>query len=390
MIDGRGQVAGAYVAQLDLLLPHLFGVAEKIRAQATVLQEIPARIDRYHLAGGQVVLNGTPIASVGHGKLGRRIARYYLVLRELRRRTKPLDFLFLRYQGISPLLIWTLRRLRKHNPRIIIIMEMPTWPHARPSGSFREMVFAWLERISRRNLRSHVDRILTYSRESTIFGIPTIQTDNGVDVDAISAIRHAPVDGAFRMMGLANLSFWHGYDRAVEGMARYCASGGTRDIQFDIVGTGNELPRLKYLVEQHGLADRVHFHGALRGPQLDAIAERSNVGLSSLGLHRVRVDTTNLKSREFCARGLPFVIDYTDRDFPPELPFVCTAPSDDSPLDIVAVLAFHDELVASQPHYPAEMRAFALQHLTWHKKFQPVLAYLKHSLAMRVQGDRAH
>lgn len=367
----------AYAARVDLDHPHLAGVAAKVRAQVAALSGLPAQVDLYHLSGGSVVCNGKPIRRVGEGALARRIAHYLSFHLALASRTEPLDFLYLRYQGTSPLLLWALKRLRKRNPRCAIFVEIPTWPYRHERGSARAWFLFAMDRLWRRGLRAHVDRIVTFSRLPEIFGIPTIRTENGIDVDAVAVLDDACGHDGFHLLGLANISPRHAYDRVIAGIAEYYAGGGKREVHFDVVGTGAELPRLQELARTNHLQGHVHFHGARRGEELDALMERMDVGVSCLGMHRLAMDTSDLKSREFCARGLPFVLGYDDRDFPEGLPFVFHAPSDESPLDVTAVLAFHDALHTSCPDARKAMRGYAHERLGWNRKMEPVIAALR-------------
>jgi hypothetical protein len=377
---------GAYAVKLDLTQPHLAGVASKVRAQARILESLPAQIDMYHLSGGDVLCNGKPVASAGSGRVARRLAHYVLFHVALSSRREPLDFLYIRYQGSSPLLLWALGRLRSRNPRMVVVAEIPSWPYHSEAKTIREKLLSWIDLRSRGRLQRHVDRILTFSRQRHILGIPTITTDNGTDLERVPLQDASRTDGAFRLLGLANLSFWHGYDRVIEGIARYYAGGGDADIRFDIIGSGSELARLQDLTRQHRLESRIVFHGPLHGADLDALVARADVGISSIGMHRLDVDTSNLKSREFCARGLPFVIAYPDRDFPVGTPFAYHAPADDSPLEIARLIAFHRHLLGTRPQYRAEMRLHAENHLAWSVKMQPVLAVLRELLASEAPG----
>jgi hypothetical protein len=337
------------------------------------LERLPAEVDLYHLCGAAVVRNGEAIRSAGSGAFARRFAHYALFNLALGRIRDPLCFVYMRYQGSSPLLGLALRRLRRRNPGLVVIVEFPSWPYHTEAVSIRDRILGWVDRWSRRGLHRVVDRIVTFSRESRIMGIPTIATDNGVDVARVPLLPAPQRDEALRLFGLANLSFWHGYDRVIEGMARYYACGGTMDVQFDVVGTGTALAQLEELAARHGLGGRVRFHGPRRGAELDALLARADIGVSSIGMHRLDVDTSNLKSREFCARGLPFVIAYPDRDFPSGLPFAYHAPADETALDIHDVIAFHRRLLAECPDYRQRMRAYAEGRLDWSAKMRPVL-----------------
>ncbi|QJW84099.1 hypothetical protein HK414_09915 [Ramlibacter terrae] len=353
-------------------------MADKIRAQVAALVRSGVRMDLFHIASGAIACNGKGVKSFGAGPVWRRLTYYLFFYFGVARLAGPLDFLYVRYRGSSPRFLWMLRRLRRANPALAIVVELPSYPYHTETVSLREKVLARVDRACRGALAGLVDRIVTFSREDRIFGVPTIRTDNGVDVQALRVLPRAPSAEGLRLLGVANLSFWHGYDRVIAGMADYYARGGTRDIFFDVVGSGAELGKLREQALATGLAERVRFWGPRRGQELEEIVARCHVGISSIGMHRLQVDTSNLKSREFCARGLPFAIGYPDRDFPGTLPFVFQAPATDDALDIEALAGFLDRLGESDPDYPRTMRAHAERNLTWHAKMQPVVEWLRH------------
>jgi glycosyltransferase involved in cell wall biosynthesis len=371
------QVHGVYVARLDLLLPHLLGVAAKVRAQADALRALPGTIAILHPSNGEIRSDGSTLKRYGKGGLWRRLVHYWFFYEMAAVQARDSDFIYLRYQGASPSLVRLLRRVRRENPSIAIFVEIPTYPYDFAVATVRARVLLAVDKAWRRKAFALVDRIVTFSRHGRIFGVPTIQTDNGVDVDAFPLSRSPSRTGPLRLAGVANVSYWHGYDRVIAGMANYFRNGGARDVHFDIIGDGHDLQQLKDLAASEGLGDRVHFHGARRGQELSDILARCHVGISCIALHRKGSDTSDLKSREYCARGLPFVIGYHDRDFPADFPFAHQVSTDDAPVDIGQVEGFYHRLQANRPGYPEEMREFAERHLTWKVKMQPVLDALR-------------
>lgn len=373
---------GAYIARLDLTQQHLSGVAAKIRGQISALEALPARIELVHPTGESILVDGQPWKSYGKGRLAKRWTYYFRFYVELAKRTRELDFVYIRYQGCSPIFLWMLRQLRREHPGLAVIIEVPSYPFHTEARSLREHIFMRVDRATRCQLRRYVDRIVTFSKEGSIFGIQTIETDNGVDIDRVSIAPRSPSDQRLHLLGLANLSFWHGYDRVLAGLARYRALGAKRGVFFDIVGTGTELERLQALSSELGLTDCVKFWGPRQGKALDEIMAQAHVGISSIGMHRLKVDTSNIKSREFCARGLPFVIGYPDRDFYSGLPFVMHIPPDESPLDIEGLVQFHAQLVSSHSDYTTTMRDYAERNLSWAAKMRPVIATLRDLLSV--------
>jgi glycosyltransferase involved in cell wall biosynthesis len=371
---------GVYIARLDLTAPHLAGVSRKIDAQSAALQELPARIDRLCLSDGRVELNDQVISDFGNVRLTKRIA-YYFGFHFAVASLQSYDFAYIRYQGTSPLMLWALRKLRKKNPGLTVLLEVPTFPYDGKRVSMRDWALWMLEKLFRPFLRFLVDRVVTYSRQEHIFGIRTLIIENGVDVNAIKVV-DPPLSERICLLGLANLSFWHGYDRVISGLAEYYATGGKRDVRFFVIGEGNELPRLRQRVESTALGERVSFLGSLTGPALESAARDMQIGISCLGVHRVASDTTSLKSREFCARGLPIVLGFNERDFGRDLPFVFHVPANDDPIDIASLVDWFDGLRIRFPNYPGMIRAYAEQQLTWKIKLLPVISHLRETMSV--------
>jgi hypothetical protein len=249
----------------------------------------------------------------------------------------------------------------------------------------RDKIFGSIDKLSRRFMEKYVSHIVTFSRVPEIFGIKTITIDNGIDIKRLKVLPAAKKEGALQLLGLANLSFWHGYDRVISGIAEYIRNSGSREVTFKIIGTGNELARLQEISRKLGVESYIMFTGGLHGDELNEAMLGCHIGISSIGMHRLNVDTSNLKSREFCARGLPFVIAYNDRDFPPDFPFVFYAPASDEPLDIKALINFYDTLRDNYPDYQEVMRAYSTNRLTWHAKLAPVSDLIQKHLSSVVK-----
>ena len=100
----------------------------------------------------------------------------------------------------------------------------------------------------------------------------------------------------------------------------------------------------------------------------------ADVALDSLAIHRLRLPTSSsLKAREYCARGVPFVLASADADFPPELDFVHRTSSDESALDVSALVSFYERLRRMHPDVHREMRRHAEKSLSWKTKLEPLV-----------------
>ncbi|MCU0341121.1 MAG: glycosyltransferase [Spirosomaceae bacterium] len=288
---------------------------------------------------------------------------------------KQYDFVYVRHFLTNPLFLWMLYRLKKHHPTIKIFMEIPTFPYRFEFGTmpFVKRLELWIDERCTPFFRRWITRIITFSSQPTIFHIPTIRTDNGIDIEQFGLLDKAPFDGqTLHLLGLANVQRWHGLDRFIEGLKAY---KGPLKIVFHVVGSGDQIPHLKTLVEQYDLHETVLFHGFLSGDALDAMFKQCHLGIGSCGMHRINVakgETSALKSREYAARGLPFVVGYEDRGFPENYPFLLQVPADESPIEAQTLIEFYEK-VRQTPDYNLQMHQYAKDNLTWKAKMENVV-----------------
>ena len=288
------------------------------------------------------------------------------------------NYLYIRHFLTNPLFLLMLYRIKKQNPALKIFIEIPTYPYQYELADqpFGQKMALWLDQRCSVFFKYFVSKIITFSNESIIFDIPTIQTDNGIDVSQFKVLHKAPYQQTLHLLGLANVQSWHGYDRIIEGMKL----NTNFRVVFHVVGGGDAIPQLKKLTHQHNLEESVLFYGYQSGEQLQKIIEKCHLGVGACGMHRKNcVNTTSaLKSVEYAVQGLPFVSGQ-DRAFPSDSPFVFLIPEDETPINLVALGQFYQNLRQQIPDYPAQMHQFVVQHLTWGIKLKKVVSQFRAS-----------
>lgn len=222
--------------------------------------------------------------------------------------------------------------------------------------------------------------ITNYYLNKTKDGLtPHITIENGIDVSEVK-IRTPPVFSgeSLEMIAVANISNWHAFERLFEGMVEY---SGDTNILLHIVGDGALKNKLENIMRQMNLESKVIFHGFLAGVALDELFNRCHVAVGSLGLHRVGLsEATPLKSREYCARGIPFIIGYTDPDFPPSFPYVSVFSSDDTFIDMNEIINFTKSVYIDMSHHMS-MREYAEMHLDWNIKMTRLKSFIESNYA---------
>jgi glycosyltransferase involved in cell wall biosynthesis len=265
------------------------------------------------------------------------------------------------FMNANPWLIRLFSRLRRAGIRAVT--EIPTYPYDGEFVGFPLLARLGLytDKMFRRRLSAQMDAMVTFSDATEIFGQRTINISNGVDMDSIPLHRPTPTPGEIHILGVAEVHYWHGFDRMIAGLGEYYNKvERPREIFFHIVGgvAQSEMhdsvhaPGFAELIERYCLGDRVIFHGQLHGDALDAVFDRCSFAVGSLGRHRSGItDIKTLKNREYATRGLPFIYSERDSDFD-DKPYVMKAPADESPIDVRAVLDFID----SHTFTPQEIR----------------------------------
>lgn len=241
----------------------------------------------------------------------------------------------------------------------------------------------WSEFFFGKLIRKQSDAIIGVTDEITKYEIayagtpkrPCLTIGNGFAVHSVP-VRHAPDHNSdeFHLLCVASVSRWHGLDRLLQGIATH---NKMPRVILHIAGDGAELPHLQKLANDLGISDQVIFHGFLTGEALDALFDQCHIAVGSLGIHRKGLtQTSELKGREYCARGIPSIIACEDPDFPTDFPYTLHFPADESPIDLKPVLAFAKK-VCTDPDHPEKMRRYAEEHLDWSVKMKKLKAFLE-------------
>jgi len=210
---------------------------------------------------------------------------------------------------------------------------------------------------------------------SGVPGKPNLVNGNGIDVDSVHVRTPPEYDGKnLDLLCDAQVAKWHGLDRLIRGTADY---NGNVNVRLHIVGDGPELVNLKKLATDLKLEDSVLFHGFKTGKELDAFFDKCHIGIGSLATHRTgMLETSELKAREYCGRGIPFICSVPDSDFAETYPYFMRVPSEEEPVDTAKIISFAKAVVSDRMH-PQLMRQYALENLDWSVKMKRLIQFLE-------------
>ncbi len=353
------------------------GIKNKVYAQVKAFEELGFNTTLLSFENKEVLITETKNEHREHRSNKFNFLNYLYFGYLKRINLDKIDYVYIRHFLCNPLFIWMLRHIKKRKPSIKIYMELPTYPYRFQNNkvSLNLRFQQFIDDLCTPFFKKYIDHIVTISLDDVIFGIPTIKTDNGIDINTYSALTpNVKKDDTLHLLGLANVQSWHGFDRILDGLYNYnTIKPLTKKVILHIVGNGDALSNLKNQTEKLNISSSVIFHGFLGGQELENMFKNCQVGIGVLGLHRVNLKHASaLKAREFSARGLPFIASHDDFGYPDNYPFILKFPANDEPIQIEKIINFYTNLKKEHPDYHLKMHEHARKNFTWESKLKPV------------------
>lgn len=218
-----------------------------------------------------------------------------------------------------------------------------------------------------RGMISVTDEIAEVEAARIGLDIPSITIPNGIGVDNVKQTGFRPFDG--KKLDLifitSSLLPWNGIERLIPSLNSY---KGNVDIKLHVVG---DVDRRDFF-RLYGYCDRIKFHGLMNRSDLDPMMGEMNLAVGTMALYKKRMhQACSLKTREYVARGIPFIIAYDEPDLngiDPQRRFFESYPNDYSPIDIDTVIEFAERVGRNRDEIIAYMRRFAVENLEWSVK----------------------
>lgn len=269
----------------------------------------------------------------------------------------------------SVFLCFLLKNFKNNNTKVYL--EIPTYPYDKEIRGFKGHLSNFVYKLSKFFFLKYIDSIV-YMGEPVeqIWGKPCIRVANGVacsDININPNIEDIKLLSSIEFIAVARLENWHGYDRFIYGLFNYYNDNQPKKkVILHIVGDNEPcLSQLKNLANKLGVANKVIFHGALSGVNLDRVFSRCQIAIDALGRHRTGNNfNSSLKSKEYTARGIHFIKSHIDDSFDKCL-FVYNCPADDTAIDVNEIISWFERNYQK----PQIIREYAEKELSWTSQF---------------------
>lgn len=217
------------------------GISKKIQYQIKALKECGLDVctcyyEQTSDGHWKWIADNNILVDFGHstwGKIRKRICfkpiRDFII-------SEGISFIYIRsFHNANPFTIQLVSQLKKHDVKVV--MEIPTYPYDQEYITFKMKLDLLVDKCFRHHLAKLLDGIITFSDAKTIFGGPTIRISNGIDFDSILPKKQInDTTYELHLIGVAEIHYWHGYDRIIKGLAEYYLTKPQYKVYFHIVG----------------------------------------------------------------------------------------------------------------------------------------------------------
>ena len=351
------------------------GISKKIHYQVDALKACGLDVQTCYLSesdGNKYrMIDNAILCDYGRGIKGKLLKRIEFNSIADYAINEGIRFVYIRSDhNANPFTIKMVKKMRKADIRVV--MEIPTYPYDNETPSSERKLQRFLDKYFRNSLAKQLCRIVTFSDYKSIFGTSTIQISNGVDFNKIKLKQKTnDTSHELHLIGVAEIHYWHGFDRLVQGLVNYYKKAPDYKVFFHLVGNffwDREKNDILPLIETNHLEPYIILHGAKHGEELDQLFEQSDMAIGSLARHRSGItNIKTLKNREYAARGLSFIYSEQDSDFE-DKPYILKVPADESPIEVNKIIEFYKKL---NP-IPLEIRSSILS-LSWEAQMNKVI-----------------
>jgi len=215
------------------------------------------------------------------------------------------------------------------------------------------------------------NELINYEIERTNFKGITYRFSNGIDSQKykINFNKKFKFEKEINVLFIAsNFANWHGLDRLLNSLRIY---KGKILINLHIVGGLNK----KYLNMINNFNNdkvKIIIYGKIYGTKLDEVYESIDIACDSLAMYRLNMkESSTLKSKEYIARGIPFLYSAIDLDLIHLKKYLYEVENNDSLIDFTKVIDFYSKINIQQ--MLCEFEYCAKNILDWNNKIK----YLK-------------
>ena len=375
------------IAYVTVLPAYSISIAKKIKEKADIAKKLNLNIDFYYINPDKEIkqdnFKSIKIKYSSQVFLNKMLFKLNLFNNiEKKIELEKYDYIVLRYPLVDSF-FWTF--INKYGYKIISehhtneIAELFSSPRIFDKlRAFNEALFSKYYLAKVRAIIGVTDEI-TYLevKKSKCIHIPHKTISNGINLDKVEFTKFKKFDGkTLDIIFVASYFYpWHGLNIILDALENY---NGSVKINLNLVGEVSKKDKI-IISNLKNNKVKINLLGKKDGKDLDDIFYNSTIAISTIAISTIAISTKKmkqacpLKTREYIARGIPFIYGYEDVDLKGNEKFVFKINPNN--LDFNQIIDFANK-VSQDENISFEMRDFAMKNLDFRVKLKNLYDFI--------------
>lgn len=326
------------------------GITKKIWAQMNALKELGYRVSYYtgYTESGVAVFDEKGCIVSEKKYAIEKLSRIYrnqmlkkIATDFLKEEGSRIDIVYARYLFFDSNYIKFLKQSNQKAEKVVV--EAHSYPNY-IKGNYIMYPIYLIDMIYKKKASKYVDLVAAISSVKNIWGIKTVNIDNGVDYIGTAVRKRKESDlNTINIICVSYESVVHGYDRMIYGLANYYMKERAVKVKLLLVGT--VLKETLKLIEKEKVSNYVELLGVKDTGELEEIYNYADIGMGMLAPHRMgTMDSSGLKTKEYIAKGIPFFYAGNSLKGMVKEEYALRFSADNDPIDVEKIVSFYKNL----------------------------------------------
>lgn len=251
--------------------------------------------------------------------------------------------------------------------KVPIVYEIPTYP----LDTGNSILYKLRDQIEM-SVYSYYSKYVSLTLANLIDNIPLKKGwevfYNAIDMSDYELPPYPSLSDEIKLLIVANISEYHHYDRILDSMKKYIDSANEYRLSLTVISPeSTAYNNFKEKANSLNLSECINCLRKKDSFEIREIAKSHHIGIGQLSTSEKGSNLVNtLKSKDYCAMGLPFVSTCYDSSFEKNFPYIYITENMDEDINLSDVIKWYLEIYKDS-NYREKMYNYAKENLQYDK-----------------------
>jgi glycosyltransferase involved in cell wall biosynthesis len=232
------------------------------------------------------------------------------------------DIIYIRYPLADYFFYMFLKKINKINNNIFFEFQSIEDKELFTDINLNKFIKLIVEKLFRKRISDYFSGFVSVTNEINNYKNKIYKNKhnlilgNGISVENIPLRESWNETKKIKLVFVGNISSWHGIDKVILALDKIDFFYKNSNVEINVIGEGKFKDELEKIVFENNLGNHINFHGFIKGNKKFELLSKNDIAIGSLAPERRGLkEGSNLKLREYCAFGIPFIKSDYDNDF---------------------------------------------------------------------------